>query len=76
MTTSGKRGLPAIKSIGIPLECFKMPRRFASTATSAEYARSWGNLAGFVERNGEYPAAEPLHRRTILPPLCVTLRRR
>ena len=37
-----------------------MPRRFAPTATSAEYALTFvGNLAGFVERNGEYPAAEP-----------------
>jgi hypothetical protein len=48
-----------------------MPRRFAPTATSAEYALTLvGNLAGFVERNGEYPAAEPLHRRTTPTTLC------
>ena len=61
---------PVIESIGIPLECFKMPRRFAPTPHfSRVRTHVVGNLAGIVERTGEHPAAEPLHNTPTI--ICV-----
>jgi hypothetical protein len=42
---------------------------FDPAATSAEYANTLvSNVAGFIERNREYPAAEPLiEERSVVP---------